>query len=171
MDLPSQEIYPHSMHCTSTPTASSFRTFHRPEQALKTKTHSQDMSMHEEHERTIEENGEMEQNRNAWTEGLATGAIRFYRRGWRVFEVDETERGDARPGVEASPDERLAVSVDDGQQLQATGGAEPWRSRESGGAANTTPTDRSYARSLGGREDEPKAASHGRGSHSLNGPN
>ncbi|KAK0343869.1 hypothetical protein LTR91_017586 [Friedmanniomyces endolithicus] len=119
------------------------------------------MPLHEEHERTIEANAEMEQNRQAWAKGLATGAIRFYRRGWRDFEDDERGHENVRPGAETSPDERQAVFVDDGQRLQATGGAEAWRSRESGGATTTMSADRPHARSIDGREDEPEAAGLG----------
>ncbi|KAK1818421.1 hypothetical protein LTR12_007218 [Friedmanniomyces endolithicus] len=119
------------------------------------------MPLHEEHERTIEENAEMGQNRQAWTEGLATGAVRFCRRGWRDFEDDETGHENVRAGAETSPDERQAVFVDDGQRLQATGGAEAWRSRESGGTKNTIPADRPHARSTEGREDGLEAAGLG----------
>ncbi|KAK0250614.1 hypothetical protein LTS09_014319 [Friedmanniomyces endolithicus] len=106
------------------------------------------MSMHEEHERTIEENAVMEQNRQAWAEGLATGAIRFYRRGWQDFENDENEHGDARPGAETSPDDRQTVSTRGGQRSQATGGAEARRVGEIRGTTDTMPAEWPYDQSL-----------------------
>ncbi|TKA61312.1 hypothetical protein B0A55_11741 [Friedmanniomyces simplex] len=99
----------------------------------------------EEPETTVDEDAEMEANRQAWIEGLATGAIRFYRRSWRDFEGDENEVTHSDPDLDTPTSEQPAAMVNGDQHVEAIGAEaqQPWETI-------TTATE-------GGRETEPGA--------------
>lgn len=72
---------------------------------------------------------EMEGHRQAWTEALASGAIRFYRRPWHEFEgnFNREEEDDDEADAATSPvieHEAAAWTTGEGQHLQSVRGEE-----------------------------------------------